>query len=306
MRCFYSPGYFLPLPEGHPFPMVKFPLAHEMLISAGIIREEDITVVEPVAREHLERVHTVEYLDRLSQGELTSKEKTILGLPPSPELFSRSAREVEGTRQTLRAALEYGAAANLAGGTHHAFADHGEGFCALNDVAVSVKDLRTDHAKLKIMVVDTDAHQGNGTHALLGDDPHVFTYSIHVAANYPSRKVPGSLDVGLERFVVGPVYLDALRDSLTGAVERFKPDLAIWLSGADPHQNDRFGQMQLSVRDMDERDRLVLSLFVPRGIPLAVLYGGGYNRELANTARLHRNSVAATVEAWREANGRTA
>ena len=286
--------------------MVKFPMTHEMLVAAGVVREEEIMLVEPVTREHLERVHTIDYLDRLSRGELSPKEKTILGLPLSPELFERSAREVEGTRQALRAALEQGASANLAGGTHHAFADHGEGFCALNDVAVSVKDLRTDHPKLKVMVVDTDAHQGNGTHALLGDDPNVFTYSIHVAANYPSRKVPGSLDVGLERFVVGSVYLDALRDSLPGAVEDFKPDLAVWLSGADPHQNDRFGQMQLSVRDMDERDRLVLSLFVPRGIPLAVLYGGGYNRELANTARLHRNSVAATVEAWREENGRKA
>lgn len=303
MRCFYSPGYFLPLPEGHPFPMVKFPMAHEMLVSSGTVEARNTIEVAPTSREHLERVHTVEYLNRLSKGELSSKETTILGLPPSPELFERSAREVEGTRQAMRAALEDGVAANLAGGTHHAFADHGEGFCALNDVAVAVRDLQTDHPNLKIMVVDTDAHQGNGTHALLGMDRDVFTYSIHVAANYPSRKVPGSLDVGLERFVVGSTYLDALRHSLPGAVEQFKPDLVAWLSGADPHQNDRFGQMQLSVRDMDERDRFVLSLFVPRGIPLAVLYGGGYNRELANTARLHRNSVVATVEAWREAKG---
>ncbi len=304
MRCFYSPGYFLPLPDGHPFPMVKFPQAHEMLLTGNVLTVADITEVEPAAREHLERVHTPEYLDRLSRGELTPKETTILGLPPSPELFLRCAREVEGTRQAMRAALTDGAAANLAGGTHHAFADHGEGFCALNDVAVAVRDLHTDHPRLKIMVVDTDAHQGNGTHALLGNDPRVFTYSIHVAANYPSRKVPGSLDVGLERFVTGPTYLDALHQSLPAAVERFRPDLAVWLSGADPHQNDRFGQMQLTVRDLTERDRFVLSLFLPRGIPLATLYGGGYNRELSNTARLHRNSVAATVEAWQNTGGR--
>ena len=155
-------------------------------------------------------MHAPEYLDRLSRGELTSKETTILGLPPSPELFVRCAREVEGTRRAVRAALERTViAANLAGGTHHAFADRGEGFCLLNDVAVAVRDLQTDRPDLRIMVVDTDAHQGNGTNALLGADPHVFTYSIHVAANYPSRKVPGSLDVGLERFVSGPVFLDA-------------------------------------------------------------------------------------------------
>ncbi len=301
MRCFYSPGYFLPLPEGHPFPMTKFPQAHGMLLESGAIDRQDVVEVEPVGREHLERVHTREYLDRLARGDLTAKEATVLGLPPSPELFVRSAREVEGTRRAMRAALEEGAAANLAGGTHHAFADHGEGFCALNDVAVGVRDLHTDHPDLKILVVDTDAHQGNGTHALLGGDPRVFTYSIHVAANYPSRKVPGSLDVGLERFVSGGVYLDALRGSLPGAVAAFRPDLVVWLSGADPHQNDRFGQMQLTLRDMTERDAFVLSLFVPCRIPLAVLYGGGYNRELANTARLHRNSIAATVEAARAA-----
>ena len=299
MRCFYSPGYFLPLPEGHPFPMTKFPAAHGMLLESGVIGLGDVVEVEPVSRVHLERVHTPEYLDRLACGDLTAKEATVLGLPPSPELFVRCAREVEGTRRAMRAALEDGVAANLAGGTHHAFADRGEGFCALNDVAVGVRDLQTDHPDLRIMVVDTDAHQGNGTHALLGGDPRVFTYSIHVAANYPSRKVPGSLDVGLERFVSGAAYLEALRGSLPGAVESFCPDLAVWLSGVDPHQNDRFGQMQLTLRDMTERDAFVLSLFVPRKIPLAVLYGGGYNRELTNTARLHRNTVSAAAVAAR-------
>ena len=295
MRCFYSPGYYLPLPEGHPFPMVKFPLAHEMLLAGGEVEAADIEEVVPASLEHLERVHTPEYLDRLARGELSSREATVLGLPPSPELFARCAREVEGTRRTVRAALADGVAANLAGGTHHAFADRGEGFCALNDVAVAVRDLQTDRPDLRIMVVDTDAHQGNGTHALLGADPNVFTYSIHVAANYPSRKVPGSLDVGLERFVAGSVFLDALRSSLPPAVESFRPDLAIWISGADPHQNDRFGQMQLTLKEMSARDAFVLGLFVPRGVPVAVLYGGGYNRELNNTARLHRNSVEAAA-----------
>ena len=295
MRCFYSPGYFLPLPEGHPFPMVKFPMAFEMLLESGAVAAADVEEVAPAAREHLARVHTPEYLDRISHGELTSKEATMLGLPPSPELFARCAREVEGTRRAVRAALADGVAANLAGGTHHAFADHGEGFCVLNDVAVAVRDLQMDRPELRIMVVDTDAHQGNGTNALLGADPRVFTYSIHVAANYPSRKVHGSLDVGLERFVPGAVFLDALRQSLPPAAESFQPDLVIWISGADPHQNDRFGQMQLTLKEMSERDAFVLGLFVPHGIPVAVLYGGGYNRELTNTARLHRNSVEAAA-----------
>lgn len=300
MRCFYSPGYFLPLPEGHPFPMRKFPEAHALLLDGGILRPADVVEVAPCAREHLLRVHPAEYLDRVARGDLTPKERTILGLPPGPELLARCARETEGTRQACRAALEEGLAANLAGGTHHAFADRGEGFCVLNDVAVAVADLRADgdfSKRLRVMVVDTDAHQGNGTHALLGADPDVFTYSIHVAANYPSRKVPGSLDVGLPRFVAGEEYLCALRETLPPVVERFRPDLAVWLSGADPHQNDRFGQMRLTLKDMMNRDGFVLEQFVPRQIPLALLYGGGYNREPANTARLHRNSVAAALNA---------
>lgn len=297
MRCFYSPGYFLPLPAGHPFPMEKFPQAHALLLAGGVIAEQEIELVEPCDREHLERVHTAEYLDRIAQGTLTPKEITILGLPPGPALLERSARETEGTRRAARAALAEGIAANLAGGTHHAFADRGEGFCVLNDVAVSVRDLQSEFGRLRVMVIDTDAHQGNGTHALLGDDPDVFTYSIHVAANYPSRKVPGTLDVGLERYVRGETYLAALTESVPAALARFEPELVYWLSGADPHQNDRFGQMQLTLRDMHERDRLVLSWLRdrPRPIPTVVLYGGGYNREPLNTARLHRNSVAAAA-----------
>ena len=298
MRCFYSPEYFFPLPEGHPFPMRKFPEAHALLVEGNVLRPGDVTEVGPCERERLLRVHTAGYLDRIARGDLLPKEKTILGLPPDAALLDRCARETEGTRRACRAALSDGLAANLAGGTHHAFADRGEGFCVLNDVAVTVADLRADGLPdLRVMVVDTDAHQGNGTNALLGSDPNVFTYNIHVAANYPSRKVPGSLDVGLERYAPGDVYLKALRETLPPAVVNFRPDLAVWLSGADPHQNDRFGQMRLTLRDMMERDAFVLEQFVPAGIPVAVLYGGGYNREPGHTARLHRNSVAAALNA---------
>ncbi len=301
MRCFYSPDYFFPLPEGHPFPMRKFPEAHALLLDGGVVQPADVTEVGPCERERLLRVHPADYLDRIARGDLLPKEKTILGLPPGAGLLERCARETEGTRRACRTALaEGGVAANLAGGTHHAFADRGEGFCVLNDVAVTVADLRANgFPGLRVMVVDTDAHQGNGTNALLGGDPAVFTYDVHVAANYPSRKVPASLDVGLERYVPGEVYLKVLRETLPPAVENFRPDLAVWLSGADPHLNDRFGQMRLTLRDMMERDVFVLGQFVPRGIPVAVLYGGGYNREPFYTARLHRNSVAAALNASR-------
>ena len=278
--------------------MGKFPEAHGLLLDGNVVEQNEVMPVEECERKHLLRVHTDAYLQRLERDELTPKERTLLGLPPGPALVRRSRLAVEGTRLACRSALTEGIAANLAGGTHHAFADRGEGFCVLNDVAVAVRDLQTDLPRLRVFVADTDAHQGNGTHALLGADPHVFTYSIHVAANYPSRKVPGSLDVGLERFVAGNVYLRALRETLAASVEKFQPDLAIWISGADPHQNDRFGQMRLSLRDMMDRDDFVLSLFHARQVPLVVLYGGGYNREPGYTARLHRNSIAAAQRAF--------
>lgn len=300
MRCFYSPGYYLPLPEGHPFPMRKFPEAHALLLAEGTIAPWDVTTVEECSREHLLRVHTADYLDRLETDKLTAKERTVLGLPPGPALLRRSRLAVEGTRLACRAALADGIAANLAGGTHHAFADRGEGFCVLNDVAIAVRDLQNEQPRLRVFVADTDAHQGNGTHALLGADPNVFTYSIHVAANYPSKKVPGSLDVGLERYVSGADYLRALRETLPRSVEESRPDLVVWISGADPHQNDRFGQMRLTVRDLLERDAFVVSLFREHDVPLVVLFGGGYNREPSHTARLHRNTIATA----RRLNGR--
>ncbi len=292
MRCFYSPGYHLELPAGHPFPMRKFRDAHRFLLAGKVLVPSDVTLVDPATRPTLERVHHPAYLDKLIAGTFTDRERTALGLPPGPDLYERSAREVEGTRRAARTALSDGIAANLAGGTHHAFPDHGEGFCVLNDVAIAIRDLQTDHPDLRVFVCDTDAHQGNGTHAIFAGEPTVFTYSIHVGRNYPSRKVPGCLDVPLDRFASGETFLADLRATLPGAVERFRPDLTIWISGADPHRNDRFGQLQLTARDMTARDAFVTSFFLEHQIPLAVLYGGGYNREVENTARLHRNTIA--------------
>jgi len=289
MRFFYSPGYYHPLPPGHPFPMAKFPQAHEILMRKGTIAPDEIIEIGPATREILERVHTPEYLDKIANASLSPREQTTLGLPPSLALLERSARETEGTRLAARAALEEGIAVNLAGGTHHAFADHGEGFCVLNDVVVTVRDLHRQQPNLRILIADTDAHQGNGTHALLAEDPRVFCYSIHVGRNYPSRKVSGNLDVPLDRYVSGLDFLEALERTLPTATSDFRPDLVIWLSGADPHRNDRFGQMQLTARDMADRDTFVLELFID--IPTALLYGGGYNREPLHTAQLHVQTV---------------
>lgn len=300
MRCFYSDGYFHRLPDGHPFPMEKFREAHGLLLDKGTLRSDEIEAVEPAREEVLLRVHSEAYLEAIRSGSLDDRARTALGLPPSADLLQRSALETEGTRRAAWAALETGTGVNLAGGTHHAFAEHGEGFCVLNDVAVAAWDLWQKHPTLRILIADTDAHQGNGTHALLAAESRAHCYSIHVGRNYPSRKEPGDTDVELPRNVDGREYLEALAGSLPEVFTTFRPDLVIWISGADPHRNDRFGQMQLSARDLADRDRLVLGIC--RDVPLTVLYGGGYNRQPLHTAQLHAQTVTLTRRA-REKSG---
>jgi acetoin utilization deacetylase AcuC-like enzyme len=288
LRCFYHPDYFLPLPPDHPFPMEKFPQAHALLRSSLMV---EVALVAPAPHRQLLRVHTSDYLRRLAHGTLAPAELQKLGLPWHARLLRRSSLETAGTIAACRHALRHGLAANLAGGTHHAFPARGLGYCVLNDVAVAIRDLHSSDPSLRVFVADTDAHQGNGTHAIFAPDPRVFTYSIHGERNYPSTKEPGSMDVGLPREVSGVDYLAALRESLPAALDRFAPGLVIWLSGADVHENDRFGQMRLTTEQMAERDSLVLQWCRQRDVPTAVLYGGGYNREPGMTARLHANTI---------------
>jgi acetoin utilization deacetylase AcuC-like enzyme len=292
MRCFYSQDLELKLPSGHPFPMEKFRVSKDMLLDAGILRPEEIIEVTRADNHVLRRVHEPEYIRRIESGQLGRKEEILLGLPVTPQLYHRSATEVEATRLACHAALTEGIGVCLAGGTHHAFREHGEGYCVFNDVAIAIRDLQDKQPNIKIMVVDTDAHQGNGTADLLADDPRVFTYSIHVGRNYPTRKATSTLDIETVRYVEGEMYLQQLFISLAGALDAFAPDLVIWISGADNHRNDRFGQMHLSLKDIQRRDETLLGAFIRNRIPVAVLYGGGYNRQQEFTAKLHRNTVA--------------
>ena len=295
LRCFYHPDFFLPLPPGHPFPMEKFPQAHDILISEGAAVE--IAPVAPAPSRQLLRVHTSAYLRKLAHGTLDDMEVYKLGLPWHPRLLHRSSLETAATVAACHHALAHGMAANLAGGTHHAFPDRGLGYCVLNDVAVAIRDLHETRPALRIFVADTDAHQGNGTHAIFRGDERVFTYSIHGERNYPSAKEAGDLDVGLPREVSGQDYLAALTDSLPAALDNFPADLVIWISGADVHESDRFGQMRLTTAQMGTRDRLVVDWCLERRLPLAILYGGGYHREPGMTARLHANTITTAAEA---------
>lgn len=292
MRCFYSPEFYLELPENHPFPMEKFRVSQEMLLGGGILRPDEIVEVDATSDSTLRLAHDQNYIDKIRNGALDRKEQVKLGLPVTRQLFIRSATEVEATRLACRAALEEGVAACLAGGTHHAFREHGEGYCVFNDIAIAIKSLQTERPGIKVMVVDTDAHQGNGTNSLLLDDPNVFTYSIHVGRNYPTKKFDGSMDVEVVRYVEGDMYLKQLFSSLAGALDVFSPDLVIWVAGADNHRNDRFGQMMLSIRDLKQRDEVLLGALIGNRIPTAILYGGGYNRERDYTAKIHRNTIA--------------
>jgi acetoin utilization deacetylase AcuC-like enzyme len=301
VRCFYHPGYFFPLPDGHPFPMDKFWRAEEMIRAAAPPGVE-ILPVEPCPEDFLRSVHSAEYLEKIRTGALDTLESLKLGLPCGEELLTRSRLEVAGTIAAMHAALADGLACNLAGGTHHAFPGRGEGYCVLNDVAIAIRRLQSTQPHRRIVIIDTDAHQGNANHAIFASEWRVFTYSIHVGKNYPSEKVPGSLDVPLPRYVAGADYLEQLEATLAPALEEFDPSLAFWITGADPHVNDRFGQMRLDDADFARRDDHVLDLIKKRRLPTVLLYGGGYNREREHTACLHADSVlraASAARSWR-------
>jgi acetoin utilization deacetylase AcuC-like enzyme len=291
MRCFYSQNLELELPLGHPFPMAKFRESKDMLLQGGILRPEEVIEVGQAAQHVLQSVHDPAYLSRIYRGQLDTKEQMQLGLPVSGKLYQRSATEVEATRQTCYAALAEGVAVCLAGGTHHAFSNHGEGYNVFNDVAVAIRDLQMRQPGIRVMVVDTDAHQGNGTAAILADDPRVYTYSIHVGRFSKDERIGSSMDVETVRYVEGGMYLKQLFSTLAAALDVFSPDLVIWVAGADNHQNDRFGEMYLSVQDLARRDEVLLRAFLGNQVPVAVLYGGGFNRQSEFTAKIHRNTV---------------
>lgn len=294
MRCFYDPAYYLPLPDGHPFPMEKFPDAH------ALVKDKvKICAVPDIDRTVIERAHRSHYLDAVSFDDerglpygLLRYDRNRLGLPANPRLLERSTLETAGTVGATLAAMEDGIAANLAGGTHHAFPDRGLGFCVLNDVAVAIEHLRAMGRKPdQILIADTDAHQGNANHAYFRHDSSVFTYSIHVGKNYPAAKEPGDYDVPLQRYVDGVEYLKALTSTLPEVFAQTEPDLVFWISGADCHLDDRFGQMRLNTEQMAERDRHVLKLCREYATPIVVVYGGGYNRGDHMTGKLHAQTI---------------
>jgi acetoin utilization deacetylase AcuC-like enzyme len=295
MKAFYSDTFVLPLPEHHRFPMAKYRLLRERLVSEGILREEDLSVPDAIGWDALRLVHDPAYVEQIASGTLPADAQRRIGFPWSPTMVERSRRSVGATLAAAREALTAKVAANLAGGTHHAFRDRGEGYCVFNDVAVAAAVLLHEGAIARAAVVDCDVHQGNGTAAIFRDEPAVFTFSMHGARNFPFRKEVGDLDVTFEDGAGDEEYLAALAAHLPRVLDAHRPDLVFYLAGADPYEGDRLGRLKLTIAGLQARDRLVFDACRTRRLPVAVAMSGGYAPQVDAIVSIHVNTIAEAV-----------
>jgi acetoin utilization deacetylase AcuC-like enzyme len=297
VKVFYSDRFVLPLPEGHRFPMVKYSMLRGRVAEAGICGPGELRVAEPVSDEEIVRAHHPDYLERVVSGALTDKEVRRIGFPWSPRMVERSRRASGGTLGACLAALDDGLAANLAGGTHHAFADRGEGYCVFNDSAIAARAVQAAGLVERVLVIDTDVHQGNGTAAILQGDPTVFTFSIHGAKNFPFHKEESDLDAPLPDGADDAEFLAALEEGLEAALDAAEAQLAIYLAGADPFEDDRLGRLCVTKGGLAERDSMVLEACRERGIPVALTMAGGYARRVEDTVDVHFQSIRRAADA---------
>ncbi len=304
MRAYYSDRYVLALPRAHAFPMQKYAALRDRLVAEGTLRATDVTEPAPVGRDTILLAHTADYHDRFVAGQLTRPEQLRLGVPWSETLVGRARVSVGGTLAAAHAALENGVAANLGGGTHHAFADHGEGFCVFNDIAIAIRALRATGRIGCAAVVDCDVHHGNGTAAIFAADPATYTLSLHSARNYPALKPPSTVDVAFPDRTGDAAYLTALERELTRLFAAFAPDIVFYQAGVDPYHDDRLGRLALTLDGLRSRDELVLSACWRRGIPCVITLGGGYARDVNDTVEAHCNTLRAASALALAASGR--
>jgi acetoin utilization deacetylase AcuC-like enzyme len=289
VRFFYSDTFVLPLPPAHRFPMQKYQLLREALLADGFT---DFQLPPAATLAELATVHDPHYITRVMEGQLTANELRLIGFPWSLAMVERSRRSSGATLAACRTALAGMPAANLAGGTHHAFRDHGEGFSVFNDAAVALGTLLAEDVIARAIVIDLDVHQGNGTASIFAKDPRVFTLSLHGARNYPFRReVQSDLDVDLPDGTDDHAYLDALFPALEAALDASRPELAIYLAGADPYEDDRLGRLALSFAGLAARDEHVYTTCRQRGIPIATAMAGGYARNIGDTVAIHRRTL---------------
>ena len=294
-KAVYSDAYDLNLGD-HVFPSGKYRLVKENLLREQTLQPEQIAEPSPASDEDVALVHERDYIWKLKNGKLSYTEILRMEVPYSPELVRAVWRAAGGSIEAGRLALEHGVSASIGGGFHHAFPDHGEGFCVLHDVAIAIRRLQKDKAIERAMTVDLDVHQGNGTAAIFGADETVCTFSMHQENNYPYPKPPSTLDVNLPNGVQDAEYLAILERSLDKLLAEFTPDVIFYLAGADPYQEDQLGGLKLTLQGLEKRDQLVFEKARAKRIPVAVTFAGGYARHVTDTVLIHSNTIRIAAE----------
>lgn len=304
MKLYYADHFVLPLPEGHRFPMEKYARLRSRLQASGMFAETDFRVPDPASDEAILRAHDAGYLERVAGGTLDAAEVRRIGFPWSPAMVERSRRSAGATLAACRSALARdggtACAVNLAGGTHHAHRDFGSGFCVFNDTAIAALAMRAEGRAGRIAIVDCDVHQGDGTATILADKAEVFTCSLHGAKNFPFRKQISDLDIELPDETDDAAYLKALDDALQSVFERGRPELVIYLAGADPYAGDRLGRLALSIDGLRLRDERVLATCRDAGVPVAIAMAGGYAEPIDDTVTIHFNTVTSAARLLRD------
>jgi acetoin utilization deacetylase AcuC-like enzyme len=295
MKVLYSDRYAIPLEPTHPFPMSKYRLTRDRLLAEGTITHWHLTEPALARDEDILLVHDPAYWHRCVHGELTRHEVRRIGFPWSEGLVRRSRASVQGTILAAESALRDGVSSNLAGGTHHAYADHGEGYCVLNDIAIAIRVLQRDRRLRRATIIDCDVHQGNGTAAIFQGDPDVFTFSMHGEKNFPARKEQSRLDLALPNGLGDDDYLALLEAHLPLLLDQFQPEIVFYQAGVDPHERDRLGKLQLTLDGLLRRDRLVLDACRARRLPVVTTMGGGYGKRIEETVEAHCNTVRAAL-----------
>ncbi|HKS81223.1 MAG TPA: histone deacetylase [Candidatus Acidoferrales bacterium] len=295
-KLIYSDGYDLNL-GAHVFPSKKYRLVRDLLLSEKIATGEDFLVPAPATDDDILRVHTEDYVRKLKTGSLTYLEILRMEVPYSPELIAACWLAAGGSILAAQRALADGSAGNIGGGFHHAYPEHGEGFCVIHDVAVAIRHLQASHAIENAIIVDTDVHQGNGTAAIFAKDPTVFTLSLHQENNYPHPKPPSTIDVNLPDGIGDDEYLAILEKHLHKSFHDFSPQLLFYIAGADPYREDQLGGLALTMEGLAKRDALVFDYARRHGVPVAIALAGGYARCVADTVRIHANTFAAARDA---------
>ena len=294
MKAFYTDHFVLPLPSGHRFPMEKYSKLRNLV---GTVEGIELVEAPAASDTQILYAHDPQYLIKIIQGNLDSKEQREIGFPWSEKMVERSRRSAGATVAACKAAMSEGVAVNLAGGTHHAYRDMGSGFCVFNDSAIAARALQKEvSSKLKIAIIDLDVHQGNGTASILQQDSSIFTLSMHGENNFPFKKEVSDLDFGLADECEDQTYLQALENCLDELDTRFRPDSLIFLAGADPHEGDRLGRLKISSEGMRLRDQAVLQYALDRNLPIALSMAGGYGKEIESTVQIHFQTIKTALQ----------